>query len=180
MRVLLDTCVLIPSPIRSILLQLAQKKLFFPLWSDKIIEEWVYFSSKNTSALADRIRIEILLMKAEWSESLVICDPILINKLYLPDENDRHVLASAIKGKAQVLLTNNLKDFPSRTLITYGIIPQSADSFLLELFNKSPKNVELVIQNVFELSKNNNFHGHSKRSFLKKYKLPRLAKKTIA
>ena len=50
----------------------------------------------------------------------------------------------------------------------------------LELFNKYPKTVELVIQNVFELSKNNNFHGHSKRSFLKKYKLPRLAKKTIA
>ena len=176
MRVLLDTCVLVPTPIRLILMTLAEHNLFFPLWSEKIFEEWEWFVSKNLTECIDSTRIEILLMKFNWKSSLVPPDITLEETLFLPDENDRHVLASAINGDAQLLLTNNLKDFPSRVLVKFGIIPRNVDSFLLELFFEHPEVVKSIIQKVFESNSNKNFKTYFKKSVLKRYDLPRLAK----
>ena len=88
MRVLLDTCVLVPSHIRSILIRLAEHNLFFPLWSEKIFEEWEFFVSKNRIECIDSTRIEILLMKSDWKSSLVPSDITLEETLFLPDEKD--------------------------------------------------------------------------------------------
>ena len=172
MRVVLDTCVLVPNPIRKIFLALADQNLFIPLWSEKIFEEWEFFVSKNRTELVDSTRIEILLMKSNWRSSLVPRDIFLEKTLILPDENDRHVLASAITGKASSLVTNNLKDFPARILNKFGISPRSTDSFLLELFYDSPEIVRFIIQAVFELDTDNNFN----KRVLKRYQLPRIAK----
>ena len=177
MRVLLDTCVLVPSPIRQILLNLAGSDLFFPLWSDEIFKEWEYFVSKNFNEFIDSIKIEIILMKSKWVKSLVPRNKNLEETLFLPDVNDRHVLATAITGHAEILLTNNLKDFPTRVLAKYCIVPRSVDSFLLELFYEFPQVLESNIQIAFELSQGKNTNNeHSKKAFLKKYGLPRLAK----
>ena len=176
MRVLLDTCVLVPSHIRSILIRLAEHNLFFPLWSEKIFEEWEFFVSKNRIECIDSTRIEILLMKSDWKSSLVPSDITLEETLFLPDENDRHVLASAINGDAQLLLTNNLKDFPSRVLVKFGIIPRNVDSFLLELFFDHPEIVKSIIQKVFDSKNGKSFNTYFKKSVLKRYDLPRLAK----
>ena len=96
MRVLLDTCVLVPNPIRSILLRLAEKQIFIPLWSERIFTEWELVVSRNSSELAQVTRIEILLMKSKWKNSLVCNDTILEEKLMLPDRSDRHVLALSL------------------------------------------------------------------------------------
>ena len=176
MRVLLDTCVLVPNPIRLILLQAAESNLFFPLWSDKIFAEWEFFVSKNNSALIESTRVEILLLKSKWENSLVPCDIKLEKELFLPDKNDRHVLSCAILGDAQLLVTNNLKDFPGRVLAKFGIIPRSVDSFLLELYYGSPQEISLIVDRVFNIIKENGHKGYSKKSFLKKFGLSRLAK----
>ena len=176
MRVLLDTCVLVPSHIRSILIRLAEHNLFFPLWSEKIFEEWEFFVSKNRIECIDSTRIEILLMKSDWKSSLVPSDITLEETLFLPDEDDRHVLASAINGDAQLLLTNNLKDFPSRVLVKFGIIPRNVDSFLLELFFDHPEIVKSIIQKVFDSNNGKSLNTYFKKSVLKRYDLPRLAK----
>ena len=176
MRVLLDTCVLVPSHIRFILIRLAEHNLFFPLWSEKIFEEWEFFVSKNTPDCIESTRIEILLMKSNWKSSLVPSDITLEETLFLPDENDRHVLASAINGEAQLLLTNNLKDFPSRVLVKFGITPRNVDSFLLELFFDHPEVVKSIIQKVFDSNSGKRFNTSFKKSALKRHNLPRLAK----
>ncbi len=36
-----------------------------------------------------------------------------IETIHLPDPDDRHVLAAAIKSHSQLIVTYNLKDFPN-------------------------------------------------------------------
>ena len=60
-------------------------------------------------------------------ESLI---PLMTN-----DPKDRHVLAAAVKIKADVIVTFNLKDFPSDSLDLFGIKAQSPDDFLIDLFS---------------------------------------------
>lgn len=51
--------------------------------------------------------------------------------LELPDTNDRHVLAAAIKAQAQIIVTYNLKDFPANILNPFGVEAQHPDDFFL-------------------------------------------------
>ena len=176
MRILLDTCVLIPYPIRQMLLDLAENDLFFPLWSDKIFEEWEFVVSKNSKKLIESTKIEILSLKSKWKSSLVPRDINLEKLVSLPDKNDRHVLASAIIGRAHFLLTNNLKDFPSRALARHNVIPRNVDSLFFELFCEFPEVFEPLIQKVFELSVEKDRKFYSKKTFLKRHGLYRLAK----
>ncbi|GAA3623304.1 hypothetical protein [Flavivirga jejuensis] len=68
------------------------------------------------------------------------CDPNvdyepLIDGLTLPDEKDRHVLAAAIKTNANVIVTNNLKDFPNDYLASFGLAAKSADDFIADIID---------------------------------------------
>ena len=177
MYVLLDTCALVPGSVRQILLEAASADLFIPLWSDKIFEEWQFVASKSSEQDSEAIKIEILLIKDKWRNSLVPRDRALEDTLFLPDADDRHVLAAALVGKADVLLTNNLKDFPERILSEYGLTRKSIDSFLWELFTQEPELINSFVERVFDLDRRKiQSHLTSKESFLKKHGLSRLAK----
>ena len=177
MYVLLDTCALVPGSVRQILLEAASADLFIPLWSDKIFEEWQFVASKSSEQDSEAIKIEILLIKDKWRNSLVPRDRALEDTLFLPDADDRHVLAAALVGKAEVLLTNNLKDFPERILSEYGLIRKSIDSFLWELFTQEPELINSFVDRVFDLNRKKVQSAlTSKKSFLKKHGLSRLAK----
>ena len=63
----------------------------------------------------------------------------LIDSLSLPDVKDRHVLAAAIKTNANVIVTNNLKDFPVEVLEPYGMSAKSADDFLTDIIDLNPE-----------------------------------------
>jgi len=58
-----------------------------------------------------------------------------IQSVTLPDENDRHVVAAAIKGKADVIVTFNLKDFPSNELSPLNIEVVHPDKFILNVID---------------------------------------------
>lgn len=53
----------------------------------------------------------------------------------MPDNNDRHVLAAAIKANANIIVTFNIKDFPSSYLKSFGIEVQHPDKFITNLIN---------------------------------------------
>ena len=59
----------------------------------------------------------------------------LIPSLKLPDKDDRHVLAAAIRCDADVIVTANLKDFPQSVLDGYEVEVQHPDVFLSHLFD---------------------------------------------
>lgn len=59
----------------------------------------------------------------------------MIKSLSLPDKNDRHVLAAAIKGTADAIITFNIRDFPAKYVKSYNITIKTPDEFITELFD---------------------------------------------
>lgn len=108
-------------------------------WTDEIHDEWTRNLLKNRDDLsAEQLQRTVELMNQAVPDCLVENYADLINSLELPDPNDRHVLAAAIKCQANVIVTNNLKDFPNDKLEKYGIEVQSPDIFLGHLFDLNP------------------------------------------
>jgi len=65
----------------------------------------------------------------------------LIPALELPDPDDRHVLAAAIKSGADLIITFNLDDFPDHALASYGLGACHPDSFLVDQLNLDAERV---------------------------------------
>jgi predicted nucleic acid-binding protein len=133
---LFDACVLYPAPLRDLLMWLALTDLFRARWSDEIHDEWI------RNVLADRpdLRPEQLertrqLMNARVRDCLVTGYENLIEKLTLPDQDDRHVLAAAIWAGADVIVTFNLADFPADVLSRLNIEARHPDDFVLALMD---------------------------------------------
>jgi len=136
---LYDACVLYPAPLRDLLLELAITDLFRAKWSSHIHEEWIRAVLEDRPDLtAAQLRRTRDLMDLHARDCLVEDFEELIPSLTLPDPNDRHVLAAAIRGRADVIVTYNLTDFPDKELQKYGITSQHPDEFLLHLFNLAP------------------------------------------
>lgn len=136
---LLDANVLYPAPIRDILLQLAVEDLFRAKWTADIHREWIEALLKKEPH-RDRAALERTrdLMDEATRDCLVTGYEHLIPGLDLPDPDDRHVLAAAIAGRCDVIVTQNLKDFPQEVLAPYGIESQHPDDFLSNHLNLSP------------------------------------------
>lgn len=134
----LDAPVLYPAPLRDLLLELAVADLYRAKWSNAVHEEWIGAVLKNrpdlTRAQLERTRD---LMNAHARDALVTDFEPLIDVLELPDPDDRHVLAAAIKGRADLIVTVNLKDFPAEKLDPWGIEAQHPDEFLTHQFHLS-------------------------------------------
>jgi hypothetical protein len=93
----------------------------------------------NTHALPiERLMVTRDRMKSVLPEAGVANYRPLVADLKLPDPDDRHVLAAAIAGKASVIVTWNLKDFPAPDLLPYGVTSQSPDDFLTDLYAAFP------------------------------------------
>ncbi|MCW1410784.1 MULTISPECIES: PIN domain-containing protein [Rhizobium] len=134
-----DACVLYPFHLRNVLIQCAFDGLVEARWTDDIHDEWMRNLAANTPALPiERLIATRDRMKAVLPEADVANYRSLIADLELPDPDDRHVLAAAIAGKASVIVTWNLKDFPTRDLRPYGVTSQSPDDFLADLHSAFP------------------------------------------
>lgn len=127
---LFDACVLYPAPLRDLLVRLARTGLFRARWSGRIHEEWIRGVLRTRPDLADRLARTRSLMDQAVEDALVIGHEALIPDLVLPDADDRHVLAAAIVGRADVIVTFNLKHFPSGPLAPYRIEAQHPDVFI--------------------------------------------------
>lgn len=136
---LYDASVLYPAPLRDLLMHLAATELFRARWSEAIHNEWMgsllHDRRDLTRGQLERTRD---LMNATVLDCLVEGFEDLIPVLTLPDPDDRHVLAAAIRARADVIVTTNLRDFPSEVLTTYGIDAQHPDEFVHYLIDLSP------------------------------------------
>lgn len=133
---LYDACVLHPPAIRDLLMRLALTDLFRAKWSGDIHQEWMRSVRRQRPDIAWETLEHVRgLMDAHVRDCLVDGYEELIPALALPDANDRHVLAAAIRGQADVIVTYNLRDFPDSALSRYGIEAQHPDEFVSHLID---------------------------------------------
>ena len=134
-----DACVLYPFHLRNLLIQCAFDGLVDARWTDDIHAEWIRNLAANSPAAPiSRFEATRERMKAVLPDANVADYKALISRLWLPDPDDRHVLAAAIVGKASLIVTWNLKDFPAAELKPHGIVCISPDDFLLSLNSSLP------------------------------------------
>jgi hypothetical protein len=142
-----DACVLYPAPLRDLLVRLAITGLFKARWSAQIHEEWIRSVLENRPDLSERqLHRARDLMDRAVPDCLVTGHEGLIQHLQLPDANDRHVLAAAIRAQAGVIVTFNLKDFPADALIAYNLEAQHPDEFISHQFDLSPAAVVAAVR----------------------------------
>lgn len=136
--VVYDACVLYPASIRDLLIRLAGTGLFQARWTNRILDECfgsIVAARPELEGKLDRTR---QLMEKALPDARVTNYEGLTAGLTLPDENDRHVLAAAIRSGARVIVTTNLRHFPAEALSRYDVEAQHPDAFVLSLLSFDP------------------------------------------
>ena len=149
----LDTCVLYKATLRDVLLSLAEKDVYQVRWSPDVLTEMV-------SNLADRPGIdpERALAGAQYVRAMMeqaFPDATVDQTAYDPliaamttHHKDRHVLAAAIIGRADVIVTSNVRHFPTASCQPYSIDVQDPDTFLQHQFGLNPELITVVLEDL--------------------------------
>lgn len=176
LRVLLDANVLYPTVMREILLGVAAGGLFVPLWSERILEEWARAAARLGEQGEAVARGEIAALRARWPGASISVPEGIERRLWSPDPNDVHVLAAAVAGSADAILTANAKDFPRGMLAEEGLIRLDPDQFLRGLAEAAPEVVRRVVDASVAEAARLSGEEWTARTLLRKARLPGLAK----
>jgi hypothetical protein len=131
-----DACVLYPAPLRDFLMWIGLSGRFRARWSAQIHDEWKRNLLRNRPDLtAEQLDRTSNLMDRAIPDALVTGYEPLVGGLTLPDPDDRHVLAAAIRCHASVIVTFNEQDFPTGVLELFGLEAQHPDVFVENLFD---------------------------------------------
>ncbi|MEO6300250.1 MAG: PIN domain-containing protein [Paracoccaceae bacterium] len=176
MKAVLDACVIFPTVLREILLGVAKVGLYEPLWSERILREWVLATSKLGPVAQLQAEGETAVLKSQFPKAMLRDQPDIERRLLLPDPDDRHVLAVAIAGHADCIVTFNAKDFPRHALADEGIDRRDPDSLLWELWSGQPDKVAKVVTEVHATAERMAGQDLPLKALLKRAQLPKLGK----
>lgn len=175
--VIYDACVLYPAPLRDLLMHLALTGAYRARWSVQIHNEWTRNVLKNRSDLTkDQLDRTVVAMNRAVPDCLVNDYEPLMQGLDLPDEDDRHVLAAAIKCGASVIVTYNLKDFPAEILKRFEIEALHPDVFLSDIWDLDQAAVLEAVQKQRASLKNPRYTSRELLDILLKQRLPEIVK----
>jgi predicted nucleic acid-binding protein len=146
----LDACVLFSRLQRDVLLSLAHADLYTARWTQDIEREWASSLVEKYPDAADKIPRLVEHMREAIPDCLIVDYAPLITSIQLPDERDRHVLAAAIRGNADAIVSLNTKDFPASVLATFDIEIQTPDQFVLNQIMLNPPKALTAIKKMRE------------------------------
>ena len=148
--VVYDACALYGNTARNLLIRVAQARLVQAKWTDQILDELDRALADKRGIPEDKRRRLRRLMNAAIADCRVYGYEPLIEGLKLPDPDDRHVLAAAIKIGAQVIVTANVADFPAEYLAQWGVETRSPDDFVLDLIGINDRAVYACVQQIVD------------------------------
>ncbi|HWY22838.1 MAG TPA: PIN domain-containing protein [Candidatus Acidoferrum sp.] len=133
----LDACVLVPMPLCDTLLRLAEEPAVYrPVWSEQILLEVGRTLEKKLNRTPFQRERRLQAMRNAFPEAEVRVPWDLVKSVTcIPDPNDRHVVAAAILGSADAIVTFNAKHFPADCVKQYGLVCQTPDEFLVQQFD---------------------------------------------
>jgi len=144
--VLYDACVLFPAPLRDILLRIAVTGIVRARWTERILDEcFRNIAEQRPDLKPNALTRTRKLMNEAVPDCLVEGFEDLVEGLRLPDPNDRHVLAAAIRAGAQAIVTFNLRDFPRDHLAPFWVEAIHPDDFVVDLIDLAPGVVTNVV-----------------------------------
>lgn len=145
----LDASVLYPAPLRDLLLELAVSGFYRAKWSDAVHDEWIRALLRRRPDIpASRLERTRRLMDAHVGDALVSGFEDLLPTIRLPDPDDRHVVAAAIRGEADIILTANIRDFPASALAPHELEAEHPDAFLVHLYREAPSRFRDALERV--------------------------------
>jgi predicted nucleic acid-binding protein len=143
----LDANVLHSGALRDFLMNLASVLAYQPRWTERIHQEWQNSVLKRYKHLTlEKVEYTRQRMDESFHTALVAGYETTVHAFFLPDENDRHILAAAVACGAEYIVTQNLKDFPPSLLRPYGVIPIHPDDFAVLLFEQSPETIIFAVK----------------------------------
>ena len=148
-RVLFDACVLVPYDLCNLLLTLAEHELFSPVWSEQILAETERALIEKLNIPPNKAQKRIGAMLGAFPAAMINNYADLI-KIMRCHRKDRHVLAAAVRGNAQLLVTANIDDFPEIAAEPYDIEIVHPDPFLTDQLDLDPSRTMQAIQNTAE------------------------------
>jgi hypothetical protein len=130
----------VPITLADTLLRLAERELYRPLWSDRILGEAADAIGEIHPDLApDLVAKRFAAMNDTFEDARVEGWEVLERTLTLPDDDDRHVVAAAMRGRADAIVTANIRDFPYEVLEPLGLAVVEPDDFLLDQLDLAPR-----------------------------------------
>jgi hypothetical protein len=140
--VVYDACVLYPAPLRDLLIRIARRGLVRAKWTDAILDEcFRSILANEPERKPESLARTRALMSSAVADCLVTGYEDLIGSITLPDPDDRHVAAAAIRCGAQVIVTANTKDFPRDSLAAFGLEAVHPDDFVLDCIDLAAASV---------------------------------------
>ncbi len=136
--VVLDPCVMYPAPLRDTLMRMALSDMFKANWTDMIHEQWIAVLTQEDESVRKKLEQARDMMNSCARDSIVTGFEHIIDGLELPNPNDRHVLAAAIRCNADAIITKNLSQFPEEALEPYDIEAIHPDDFLYYQIDMAP------------------------------------------
>ena len=147
--VVLDACVLYPSTLRDVLIRLHLYGMVRARWTEQILDETFGNLARNRPDIPpENLARTRKLMCDAIPDVLIEGHEPLEPAFDLPDPNDRHVLAAAVKAGAQVIVTQNLRDFPDYALTPWGVEAKAPDDFLVDQYHLDRVGLRSIVNDI--------------------------------
>lgn len=122
------------------------------LWTQEVFDETVKSLTSRFPKDSEKIKQLFDRLINHFFDSEIRVHERLIGTLGCKDKDDEHVLAGAIHGKANVLLTYNTRDFPQKLSRNLDVV--HPDTFLISWLEANPEQGVLILAKWLERFEN--------------------------
>ncbi len=160
---------------REMLIGAAKAGAFTPLWSDRVFEEWRRAALRHGPGAGVEVQGECALLNASFPSAAVKINADQEARFWLPDPADIHVIAGAVIGSADGIVTLNNKDFPAQILAEEQLSRVNPDALLLGFWHAHPELITGVAIAILDNARKLSCKDWRLGQLLKKAQLHRLA-----